>query len=677
MNKLPFRAKLISFAILVGIIPLIVLAAITYFRSADSLEASIYRGNGVYLENTIIKINNYFIERNGDAEVITASRNLRNAVNNPNYSATTVDMEFMQQIRDSYGYSFLSVTNKDGIIILSDDQQLLGADLSTRDYMIPALKGTPTWSDLFYSGLVDTNVMAFAYPIKNNGTVDGTLVIVISQEVINSLVHTGVKSLGESGDSYLVNEDKLLYSETLLGDFIKDASLIESVDSEGTRGLAQALKDKDYEYRNVGTYLDYLDNPVLGALGIVEIGDKHLGLVIEVDVAEAMVPVENLRLIVFGILVAAIIIVLIMTFVIIRLIVKPIKLINLMLKDISEGEGDLTKELQVDTKDEFGEMSKLFNVFVGKLRIIIKDVSDNALSLSTSVTEISATMDESSKSLENINHSASEINESITSNASTTKETNASVEEIASNSMVMAEKAEEVAKNSAEVLTATQQGTSALLKAKESVEVVQSLSNEMENVMGSLSQSTDRIGEIVDIITNISEQVNLLALNAAIEAARAGEHGKGFAVVAEEVRKLAEESRTSAQSITQLIDEIVTQSNQALKSVANEKEQVKVSVQNIENTDKEMSNIVSLVSNVVENIDNMTGMINNQTAVTQDISHAMDSITHSSMEGAGAIGEITTNIQMQSASIEEITASMEELNSMAEVLQNEMNKFKV
>ncbi len=677
MKKLAFRNKLIIFALVIGILPLILIGLISYSKSSAALETSIFRGNGVFLDNAIIKIDNYFYERYGDAEVISKNPNILEAVTQNGYRAQTNDVEFLKQVKESYGYSYLVITDDAGKILVSSNPDLHGSDLSDRNYMIAALSGTATWSDLFFSPLINQNCMAFAYPINDNNKVKGTLVIVIDQSVINQLIHSGVNSLGKSGDAYLVDENFLLYSETMLGDYVKEAALIKSVESEGTKMISEALQNKDYSFRSVGTYIDYLGNPVLGALGIVQIGGKTLGLVIEVDDSEAMLPVKQLGQMIFGFLGIMIIGVVVFTLIIMRAIIQPIKDINLMLLDISQGDGDLTKKLIVETKDEFGEMSNLFNDFIEKLRFIISDVADSAMSLSSSAAQITATIEDNSKSLEIINHSAGEVNEAITSNASVTEETNASVEEIASNSSMMANKANAVAANSQDVLSATAQGTDALLKVKDSVIAVQSLSSEMGGVINSLKDSTDRIGEIVEIITGISDQVNLLALNAAIEAARAGEHGRGFAVVADEVRKLAEESRSSALSITELITEIMEKSASATASVELEKDQVSISVININEADTEMKNIVNLVTNVAENIDDISEIIDNQTSATQEISKAMDQITHSSVDGAQSISEISTNIQSQSAAFEEITASMEELNSMAEMLQSEMSKFKV
>lgn len=677
MKKLTFKYKLILFAVIVGILPLVATGSIVYNVMKQNLESAIYRASDLYLEVAIGKINSYFVERYGDADVIKSTDNIRRIVTTQDYAGTSEDISFLKNTKEVYGYSFLFVTDTSGKITVSDNQAIIGADLSSRDYIKKALSGDENWSDMFFSNVVNTNAMVLCSPVEIDGKIQGTLGIAIAQEVVDGLIHTGVKRLGESGDSYLVNADKLLYSDTLLGDFQNDAALKETVDSEGTQMLSEAIRSGNESYRNVGTYLDYLNNPVLGSLGVAKIGDQNLGLVIEVDVAEAMAPVKKLRNLLLIILISAVGVIIVVGFLLARSIIMPVRSVNDMLRDIAEGEGDLTKRLVIETDDEFGELGRLFNIFIGKLQKLISEISESVENLASSTSQIAVSIDDSNNNLDVINHNAIEVNDGISGNTSVVEETNAAVEEITSSSMVISEKAMEISGSNAEVLEATKHGSESLRKARESIEIVENLSGNMEGVMVALSGSTNEIKNIVGIITGISDQVNLLALNAAIEAARAGELGRGFAVVADEIRKLAEESKTSAENIASLINKIVDISNEALESVEKEKSQVQTSVVNIKETDEEIQNIIGRINGVVDLMESINGMLQNQAQVTRDVSKSMDEITKASVHGASSIGEITNSIQSQSSTFEEITASIEELNSMADTLQGEMSKFKV
>ena len=356
-------------------------------------------------------------------------------------------------------------------------------------------------------------------------------------------------------------------------------------------------------------------------------------------------------------------------------IVRAVNNINFMLRDISEGEGDLTKRLQIDSQDEFGVMGNLFNDFIMKLQELIKGIALNATSLASSSTQISSSIENSNESLDTINVKTSEISESTTQNASLLEETNASIEEIASSASLISEKATEATQYSLDALRATESGSQNLNNVNDSVLKVQDTSIEMEKVIKGLNSSSNEIGGIIDIITSISEQVNLLALNAAIEAARAGEHGKGFAVVADEVRKLAEETKVSADSIRNLVGSLIEESNNALMAVESERNQVSESVSNIDKTSQEFSSILEKINGVAELMDNISQMVDNQTAVTDDIAKSIGDITSSTVESASSLNSIATNIESQAAVFEEITASVVELSSTAEGLQNETDRF--
>ena len=675
MNNLTFKKKLIIFALLIGILPIVILALITYNTASNSLQESIYRGNDVFLVNSISKIEDYFIERKGDANVLSKTADIADALLIKGDLDIQHGNEFLKTVKETYGYSSLYVTDTTGKVVIADDKSLIGVNLSSKDYLSRAFSGELTWSELMYSAEINSNVMILSGPVISKGKIIGAIGIVISQETINMLIHDGVKTLGESGDAYIVNADKLLYSETMLGDYAKNASLKSSVNSEGTLMIADAIKNNNTTFINVGTYLDYLDNPVLGAVGVTKLGDEYVGLIIEVDVSEAMIPVKKIRNITIIILLITVLLIIVVSIILINSILKPIKSVNAMLKDISEGEGDLTKRIHIKTNDEFGELGELFNNFIIKLQNLIGGIAGNAVTLASSSLEISSSIDNSNESLESINSRIADINIGTTNNASVLEETNASLEEIASSANLIYEKSDEASQLSNNALKATQIGSSNLIIASNSVLNVQKSSIEMESVIKSLSDSSNEIGGIINIITGISEQTNLLALNAAIEAARAGEQGKGFAVVADEVRKLAAETKLSAENVTTLVGTLISESNRALKSVENEKKQVVESVENINKTSDEFERILEKISLVTELMGNISSMVSVQTEVTDDIAKAVSEITISTVESASSINHITENIQSQAAIFKEISTSVEELSDTAEMLKSETDKF--
>ncbi|GAB6185169.1 methyl-accepting chemotaxis protein [Thermopirellula anaerolimosa] len=198
-----------------------------------------------------------------------------------------------------------------------------------------------------------------------------------------------------------------------------------------------------------------------------------------------------------------------------------------MLKDIAQGEGDLTKRLDIHSKDEIGELAHWFNAFIGKLREMIRQVIESA----EQFTEGAKIVAESSQT----------VAQGAQTQAAGVEEMSAAIEELSRSVdavRALAVEADELARKSSH---SAQEGGTAVEKSI--------------TAMNAIRESSKRIGDIIQVISEIAGQTNLLALNAAIEAARAGEHGMGFAVVADEVRKLAERSNHAAQEIAQLIRE--------------------------------------------------------------------------------------------------------------------------
>ena len=265
---------------------------------------------------------------------------------------------------------------------------------------------------------------------------------------------------------------------------------------------------------------------------------------------------------------------LVLTVLLRREIVRPINSLADRLKDIAQGDGDLTKRIDYDARNEIGEVARWFNQFVDKLAPVIAQVRTTANSLSSASDQVSA-------SAQSLSRGTSEQAASVQETTSSLEQMNASISQNADNSRQMEKMATEGAYEMAQC------------------------SQIVADAVDAMKSITDKIS----IVEEIAYQTNLLALNAAIEAARAGEHGKGFAVVASEVRKLAERSQAAAQEISSLTSTSVStaeRAGEALKALVPTIRKTAEMVQEVATASREQSTGVSQVNRAMAQVDQVT-----------------------------------------------------------------------
>lgn len=310
-----------------------------------------------------------------------------------------------------------------------------------------------------------------------------------------------------------------------------------------------------------------------------------------IDEAEILSSAYNMSYSISIIAVIMLVVFVVIAIVLANKIVYPIEMVSEGLKEIAQGEGNLSKRLQVIGKDEISELASWFNQFLNSINELVKDIQNNAATLN----------DEAQGSKSRIN----EIRERCHTQLNQSKQATHTTESVESMAIT-------ISQNCGDALEAIQttdshaQNGNGLIK--QTVAQVAQLHSSLGNSAGAMSElekQSNNITNILEVIRNIAEQTNLLALNAAIEAARAGEQGRGFAVVADEVRTLAQRSHDATQDIEKVLTELIEQtrsvSQQMTSSVADSEQAIERSEQAHQSFD-EIANSVQLVQNFIAQI---------------------------------------------------------------------------
>ncbi|GAB6094885.1 hypothetical protein JCM14469_11370 [Desulfatiferula olefinivorans] len=649
VNTRSIAFKLVVSGILLALIPLSIVGALSYFRSQNALS-EISRAQVHGIAEDLARFTRYLLNLELHQARTFAAQKRMVAL------AETVDRVGIDgaadQIRDVFEdltaqfkgldnhYQGLFITNAAGMIytgVLQDGREYKGIDISSNP-TLRAVKqnGEARLDDMLISKATGKPVTGAIAPIMSStGKFLGVFGLTIRAEFFTDII--AGRTVGETGYGFMLNRNGVAIAHPNADFILKvDVTKVPGMEGIAARMTGEKSGVEPYVFKGVEK-----------VAGFAPVGINGWSIGVTQDVYEfdrAAVFIRNsIVLIALAVAVLTFVGVLFMS----RSIVNPIKAAVAGLKDIARGEGDLTMRLPVLTRDEVGDLATWFNTFIEKLQGLIRQIAGSVETISSSSTELSAI--------------STQMTRAAKDTQSRTGTVSAATEELSSNMSTVAAAMEQSTTNTHVVATAAEEMSSTINEIARNSEKAGTISGDAARKAGDASVQMEHlgraaldIGQVVETITEISEQVNLLALNATIEAARAGEAGKGFAVVANEIKELAKQTADASLDIKNKVEGIQNTTRMTVKDI------------------EEIAKVISDVNEVVIGI---ASAVEEQSSATSEIAvnvsqtaRGIQDVNENVSQSSVAVGEIAKNIADVNTSTEEMASSSDQVNTSAREL---------
>lgn len=660
-NLQSIKVKLMAILLLLCLVPIIISGLYSYYKTSELLAKEFQSSTTATMQEVNRGIDNYFLGFEGILNLLAEDTNFKNIDSSPENRKFA--MELLSNVAKSNKdilRAYFGQPNKSFSIYPEADMGD-NYDPTSRPWYKSALEkaGEVAYTDPFLSATDKKTVVSVSKAVENNGKVVGVLSMSVDLEAVSKV--TSTIPIGQKGYVFVTDTKGIMVAHP-------DKALIggDSATTISYWNNVKSLKSgfEEYMYNGEKKYVVYTTNDRTGWKLMASLPKDEL--LSKTNVIKSANITISLVIGVIGAIIA---------FLVSRNLTSKIIILNRTFEKASGG--DLTAKVNINTKDEFGELGNNFNIMMRKIgelilnvrsssEVIFKtsnDVNKMAEETNTAISEVAVTIDQ-------VAHGASETAQDIQSGVAAINNLAGKIDVIdnlTSEMISISDESNRLSQEGLRVMNVLTDKTEKNIKSSESVSIV----------VSDMKSETEKISVITDTINQIAAQTNLLALNAAIEAARAGEAGKGFSVVADEIRKLAEQSTSATKQIQELISAIKNKSESAVQSMEISNSIVGEQGQAVIETRDIFNKILNSVNDLMKEIKLVqTATIETNNAKTEIVGR-MQNISALSEESSASAEEVSATTEEVNAAMHEFTNSAVELKELSAELEKQINKFKI